>query len=108
MDEIDNLYYKEKKKLQKIPVKYDKSESELNQLKHLYQQARDRKLTSEYYEYHIEEYISFLSCGLNDFEEPEKELITSYLTDLKPIIPIYQKVTQEVEWDELMVTILVL
>src|SRR5699024_9783919 len=32
--------------------------------------------------------------------QTEKELIISYLGDLKPIIPIYQKVIQDVEWIE--------
>lgn len=100
MDEIDNIYLQEKKKLQQTPVKYDKSESELNQLKHLYQQAKDRRLTSEYYEYQIEDYISFLSCDLDDFKQTEKEIIISYLEDLKPIISTYQKVIQDVEWIE--------
>lgn len=100
MDEIDNIYLQEKVKLQDTPVEYDKSETDLNQLKQLYQQAKDRKLTSEYYECHIEDYISFLSCDLNEFKQAEKELIISYLEDLKPIIPIYQKVIQDVEWIE--------
>jgi hypothetical protein len=100
MDEINKLYFKEKRRLQKIPVNYDTNESELNQLKQVYQQAKDRKLTSEFYECEISQYISFLTCDLNDFQKAEKEFVTLYLSDLKSIIPIYQKVIQEVEWGE--------
>lgn len=100
IDEIDCLYFKEKRRLQKIPVNYNKNQPELNQLKQLYQQAKDRKITSEYYEFEISQYISFLSCDLNDFQKTQRELVTLYLSELKSIIPAYQKAIQEVEWYE--------
>lgn len=54
-------------------------------------------MTQEYYEYEIENYISFLSCDLNDYKESDKQIVTKYLSELKQIIPVYFKITQEVD-----------
>ena len=69
-------------------------------MQQLYQQAKDRKLTEEYYECDIQDYLSFLSCDLNEYKETDKQLITKYLLDLKPIIPAYYKIIQEVDDSE--------
>lgn len=100
MKEIEHLYDKEKKKLQNTPVIYDPHGSELKQLQDLYKQSKERKLTEEHYEYDIQQYISFLSCDLNDFIEADKQLVKEYLLELKPIIPVYNKIIQEVDDSE--------
>ncbi|WP_338786278.1 hypothetical protein [Metabacillus sp. FJAT-53654] len=100
MDEIDRLYLKEKKRLQNTPVQHDLDGTDHNQLQQLYQQAKERKLTEEYYEYAIQDYISFLSCDLNEYKEKDKQLVKKYLLDLKPIIPAYYKIIQEVDESE--------
>lgn len=100
MDEIDKLYSKVKKDLQSTPVHLDESKSELSQLKELYSQAKDRKLTSEHYEEYVLRYISFLQCDLSTFEELEKKIINSYLSDLKPVIHVYRHIVQQVDPNE--------
>ncbi len=97
MDHIDALYLKEKKSLQNTPLQLDNSKDELNQMKQLYQQAMERKLTKEYYEVFILDYMKFLSCDLNDYKEAEREIVKRYLSDLKSIIPVYYKIIQEVD-----------
>lgn len=97
MGEIDRLYLEEKKRLQNTPIQLNQETSELNQLEQLLQQAKERKLTAEYYEYEIEKYIGFLSCNLDEFEELDRLLIEEYLSDLKMIIPAYYKSIQEVD-----------
>ncbi|USK82556.1 hypothetical protein LHV56_11990 [Peribacillus frigoritolerans] len=100
MDEIDLLYFEEKKRLQNTPIQHNPNDTEINQLQQLYQQAKDRKLTKEYYGYDIQDYISFLSCDLNEYKETDKQLVTKYLLDLKPIITAYYKIIQEVDGSE--------
>ncbi|ALC83911.1 MULTISPECIES: hypothetical protein [Bacillus] len=100
MEEIDKLYFKVIKELQRHPVHLDESLPELSQLRELYSQAQDRKLTSEYYEDHVLRYMSFLECDLSLFEEPERKVICSYLSELKPIIPVYKDIIQQVEFKE--------
>lgn len=97
MDHIDDLYLKEKTSLQNTPIQLNNSKDELNQLKQLYQQAKERKLTKEYYEESILDYMGFLSCELNDYKEAEREIVARYLSDLKSIIPVYYKIIQEVD-----------
>lgn len=100
MKEIDHLYFKKKKRLQNTPVQFNRDETVFNQLKMLYEESKERVLTAEYYEYYIQDYLSFLSCNLDEFEELEKSLVTIYLIDLEPIILIYHKAIQNVEYYE--------
>jgi len=100
IDESDRLYLDEKKRLQNMKVIFDPSDSELNQIKHLYTQAKERKLTEEFYEYLIQDYISFLSCDLADFKENDRKVVEEYLIALKPVIPTYLKIIQEVDDQE--------
>jgi hypothetical protein len=100
MGEIDKLYSKEKKRLQNTSIQFNRHTSERNQLIQLQQQAKERKLTEEWYEYEIDKYITFLSCDLGEFEELERKLIEEFLLDLKVIIPVYRKIIQEVDDSE--------
>jgi hypothetical protein len=97
MEEIDQLYLKEKKKLQKTTIKWDRNSNELVQVNQLYQQAKERKLTSEHYEDQILLYKSFLECDIEEFEPADRKIIVSYLESLKSIIPIYINIIQNVD-----------
>lgn len=100
MNEIDVLYRKVKKELKELPVHLDESKSELIQLEQLIEQAKERKLTSEFYEYDILTYKSFLECDLAEFQSADRELVSNYLMDLKPIIPTYKTIIQNVDDSE--------
>lgn len=100
MEEIDAIYLKEKRRLYETPVEFNASESELIQLERLYQQAKDRRLTSEHYENEIQTYISFLKCNLNEFKDEEMLCVENYLSELKSIIPIYRDIIQNVDHSE--------
>ncbi len=97
MKEIDLIYSQVKKRLQNTAVQLDTTLSDLEQMKQLYRQSRERKLTAEYYEYMIEDYLSFLSCDIEAFSASDKKIVMDYLTDLKPIISVYHKIVQEVD-----------
>lgn len=100
MSEIDALYSRIKKELKERPVHLDESKPELTQLRQLIEQAKERKLTSEFYEYDILTYESFLECDLVEFRSIDRELVSNYLMDLKPIIPIYKNIIQNVDDSE--------
>lgn len=100
MSEIEALYSKIKKELKERPVHLDESKPELTQLRQLIEQAKERKLTSEFYEYDILTYKSFLECDLVEFRSTDRELVSNYLMDLKPIIPIYKNIIQNVDDSE--------
>ncbi|MDA2236798.1 hypothetical protein PDM89_27845 [Bacillus cereus] len=100
MSEIEALYSKIKKELKERPVHLDESKPELTQLRQLIEQAKERKLTSEFYEYDILTYKSFLECDLVEFRSTDRELVSNYLMDLKPIIPIYKNIIQNVNDSE--------
>jgi hypothetical protein len=88
IEEVDCLYKKEKEKLKSTPIKYSPRETSLNQIKELYQQVKERKLTREFYEDGILRYISFLSCDLRVYQDKERILGSKYLTALEPIISV--------------------
>lgn len=100
MKEIDNLYDDVKKKLQKSPVLLDESKSKISQLNQLYKQAKERQLTKEFYESYITTYKEFLKCDLDKFLPADRELVLNYLIDLKPIIPTYKTILQNVDDSE--------
>ncbi|WP_018924401.1 hypothetical protein [Salsuginibacillus kocurii] len=93
---VDELYIQEKQSLQQTPIRLDKSQTHLEQIQYLYSKAQERKLTSEYFQHHIELYISFLKCDLDNFSFKDKELVLRYLYELKEIIPAYKKIVEEV------------
>lgn len=103
IEEVDCLYKKEKEKLKSTPIKYSPRETSLKQIKELYQQAKERKLTREFYEDDILRYISFLSCDLRVYQDKERILVSKYLTALVPIISVYIKITQEVDDSEFII-----
>lgn len=100
IDKIDELYCRVKKELQSTPVHLDESSSDLMQLKELYAQAKERKLTEEHYEGDIIRYMSFLECDLSLFEKVERRIVTDYLSELKTIIPTYRHIIQQVDHNE--------
>ncbi|PFR59010.1 hypothetical protein COK36_20100 [Bacillus cereus] len=99
MKEIDNLYNREKKKLQGKPINLNKDKDELTQLNQLHEQAQKRRLLNELYETDIELYKSFLMCDIEEFQPDERALVLNYLEVLKPIIPIYRDIIQNVDID---------
>ncbi|MCU5085404.1 hypothetical protein OCA23_18895 [Bacillus cereus] len=99
MKEIDNLYNREKKKLQGTPINLNKDKDELTQLNQLHEQAQKRRLLNELYETDIELYKSFLMCDIEEFQPDERALVLNYLEVLKPIIPIYRDIIQNVDID---------
>ncbi|MDA2626256.1 hypothetical protein PDQ36_23735 [Bacillus cereus] len=99
MKEIDKLYNREKERLQETPIILDKDKDELAQLNQLHEQARKRRLLNELYETDIELYKSFLMCDIEEFQPEERALVLNYLEVLKPIIPIYRDIIQNVDID---------
>jgi len=103
MNIIDELYDKEKQRLQQTPVLLNKNSTYLEQMEQLYRESKERRLTSEHYEFEIERYISFLKCDLDKFNDKSREFVSEYLNELKGIIPAYKRIIQNVEWIELSV-----
>ncbi|MCU5622066.1 hypothetical protein OCA99_20675 [Bacillus cereus] len=99
MEEIDKLYNHEKERLQETPILLDKDKDELAQLNQLHEQAGKRRLLNELYETDIELYKSFLMCDIEEFQPDERALVRNYLEVLKPIIPIYRDIIQNVDID---------
>ncbi|EJQ21200.1 hypothetical protein IE5_02248 [Bacillus cereus BAG3X2-2] len=99
MEEIDKLYNREMERLQETPINLGKDKDELAQLNQLHEQAQKRRLLNELYETDIELYKSFLMCDIEEFESDERELVLNYLEVLKPIIPIYRDIIQNVDID---------
>lgn len=95
--EIDNLYNREKKRLQETLINWDEDKDELAQLNQIHEQAKERKLLYELYEFDIELYKSFLTCDIEEFQSDDRELVLNYLKVLKPIIPIYRDIIQNVD-----------
>lgn len=103
MDVIDDLYFREKRRLQQTKVLLDTDNTYLQQIQQLYKQAQERKLTSEYYEFEVERYIYFLKCDLDEFSNKDKKLVSEYLNELKEIIPVYKRIVQNVDSEEVSV-----
>ncbi|HFJ9377334.1 hypothetical protein [Bacillus paranthracis] len=99
MKEIDKLYNREKERLQETLIDLDKDKDELAQLNQLHEQAQKRRLLNELYETDIELYKSFLMCNIKEFQPDERTLVLNYLEVLKPIIPIYRDIIQNVDID---------
>ena len=97
MEEIDKLYKREKERLQETPINLNKDKDELAQLNQLHEQAKERRLLNELYETDIELYKSFLMCDIEKFQPDERALVLNYLEVLKPIIPMYRDIVQNVD-----------
>lgn len=97
MEEIDKLYKREKERLQETPIHLNKDKDELAQLNQLHEQAKERRLLNELYETDIELYKSFLMCDIEEFQPDERALVLNYLEVLKPIIPMYRDIVQNVD-----------
>lgn len=100
MDVIDELYYREKQRLQQTQVLLDKDSTYLEQIQQLYKQSQERRLTSEHYKFEVETYISFLKCDLDEFSNNDREIVSEYLNELRKIIPAYKRIIQNVDWEE--------